>query len=302
MCHMSVYVVFAMYKGVLLKLRLPNNFIIEDGNLGLYLRDIARYKPLPAKEEAKMAGRIKRGDTKALEKLIKANLRFVVSVARNYQNQGMSLVDLINEGNIGLIKAARRFDENKNFKFISYAVWWIRQAILQGLADNSRIVKIPLNRVATIHKVGKARINLEQKYNRLPNINEVAKELGITENDVTDSMKIGTTHASLDAPLSDEKSGSLLDLLIDQTIENPDDYAMRKSQNRHIDKVLTVLNKREREIIHLYFGIGEETNYTLDEIGKRTGITRERVRQIKDIALRKLRRSRTIEQLEKFAT
>lgn len=282
-------------------MRLANNFIIEDGNLGLYLRDIARFKPLPAKEESKMAARIKRGDKKALEALIKANLRFVVSVARNYQNQGMSLIDLINEGNLGLIKAARRFDENKNFKFISYAVWWIRQGILQGLADNSRIVKIPLNRVATIHKVGKARINLEQKFNRIPNTTEVAKELGISENDVTVSMKIGATHASLDAPISDEKSGSLLDIIIDQKIENPDDYAMRKSQNTHLDKVLAVLNKREREIINLYFGIGEETNYTLDEIGKRSGITRERVRQIKDIALRKLRSSRTIKQLEKYA-
>ena len=280
-------------------MRLANNFMIEDGNLGLYLKDIARYKPLPAKEEAKMAGRIKRGDTKALEKLIKANLRFVVSVARNYQNQGMSLVDLINEGNLGLIKAASRFDENKNFKFISYAVWWIRQAILQGLADNSRIVKIPLNRVATIHKVGRARINLEQKYNRLPNIGEVAKELGITEDDVTDSIKIGSSHASLDAPISDEKSGSLMDLLVDQSIEETDDYAIRKSENRQIDKVLSVLTPREREIIRLYFGIGEETSYTLDEIGKRSGITRERVRQIKDIAIRKLRRSRTISELTK---
>lgn len=280
-------------------MRLANNFMIEDGNLGLYLKDIARYKPLPAKEEAKMAGRIKRGDNKALEKLIKANLRFVVSVARNYQNQGMSLVDLINEGNLGLIKAASRFDENKNFKFISYAVWWIRQAILQGLADNSRIVKIPLNRVATIHKVGRARINLEQKYNRLPNIGEVAKELGITEADVTSSIKIGSSHASLDAPISDERSGSLMDLMVDKSMEDTDDYAIRKSENRQIDKVLSVLNPRERKIIRLYFGIGEETSYTLDEIGKRSGITRERVRQIKDIAIRKLRRSRTISELTK---
>ena len=281
-------------------MRSLNNYVVEDGNLGLYLRDIARYKPLPANEEIKMAARIKKGDKKALEALIKANLRFVVSVSRNYQNQGMSLVDLINEGNLGLIKAATRFDEKKNFKFISYAVWWIRQAILQGLADSSRIVKIPLNRVATIHKVGRARINLEQKFNRLPNTREVAKELGISENDVTDSMKIGATHASLDAPISDERTGSLMDLMVDRKLENPDDYAMRKSQNRQIDKVLSVLNKREREIIHLYFGIGEETNYTLDEIGKRSGITRERVRQIKDIALRKLRRSRSIKQLEKY--
>ena len=273
----------------------------EKESLDCYLEEIRGIKLLSAEEEVMLGRRIRQGDSEALQKLTKANLRFVISIAKQYQNRGLPLCDLINEGNLGLIKAARRFDENKNFKFISYAVWWIRQAILQGLADNSRIVKIPLNRVATIHKVGKARINLEQKFNRLPNTREVAKELGITENDVTDSMKIGATHASLDAPLSDEKSGSLLDLMIDQKIENPDDYAMRKSQNRQIDKVLSVLNKREREIIHLYFGIGEETNYTLDEIGKRSGITRERVRQIKDIALRKLRRSRSVKQLEKFA-
>jgi RNA polymerase primary sigma factor len=277
-----------------------NNFVVEDGNLGLYLRDIARYKPLPPPDELKMASRIKNGDKKALDRLVKANLRFVVSVARNYQNQGMSLVDLINEGNLGLIKAAKRFDENKNFKFISYAVWWIRQAILQGLADHSRIVKVPLNRVATIHKVGKTSANLEQKYNRLPNMKEVADALGITEDDVADSLKIGSTHSSLDAPLSDEK-GSLMDLMVDSKVEKPDDYAIRRSQNKEVDKILAILNKREREVIRLYFGIGEDTSYTLDEIGKRSGITRERVRQIKDIALRKLRRSKMIKHLMQYA-
>jgi RNA polymerase primary sigma factor len=286
---------------VLLKARITNNFIVEDSNLGLYLRDIARYIPLSPKEEYQVATRIKKGDKKALDRLVKANLRFVVSVSRNYQNQGMSLVDLINEGNLGLIKAAMRFDEKKNFKFISYAVWWIRQAILQGLADNSRIVKVPLNRVATIHKVGKARINLEQKFRRLPNTSEVAKELGISETDVTDSIKIGSTHTSLDAPLTEESQGSLIDLMHDQKIEKPDDYALRRAQNKEIDKLLVVLNDREREIIRLYFGIGEDTGYTLDEIGRRSGITRERVRQIKDMALRKLRRSKIIKQLMKYA-
>lgn len=284
-----------------MKARITNNFIVEDSNLGLYLRDIARYIPLSPKEEYQVATRIKKGDKKALDRLVKANLRFVVSVSRNYQNQGMSLVDLINEGNLGLIKAAMRFDEKKNFKFISYAVWWIRQAILQGLADNSRIVKVPLNRVATIHKVGKARINLEQKFRRLPNTSEVAKELGISETDVTDSIKIGSTHTSLDAPLTEESQGSLIDLMHDQKIEKPDDYALRRAQNKEIDKLLVVLNDREREIIRLYFGIGEDTGYTLDEIGRRSGITRERVRQIKDIALRKLRRSKIIKQLMKYA-
>jgi len=258
------------------------------------------YKAVAPTDELKMASCIKSGDKKAVDRLVKANLRFVVSVARNYQNQGMSLVDLINEGNLGLIKAAKRFDENKNFKFISYAVWWIRQAILQGLADHSRIVKVPLNRVATIHKVGKTSANLEQKYNRLPNMKEVADALGITEDDVADSLKIGSTHSSLDAPLSDEK-GSLMDLMVDSKVEKPDEYAVRKSQNKEIDKILAILNKREREVIRLYFGIGEDTSYTLDEIGKRSGITRERVRQIKDIALRKLRRSKMIKQLMSYA-
>lgn len=284
-----------------MKYQLKNKFIVEDSNLGLYLRDIAKYTPLSPKEEYQIASRIRKGDKKALDTLVKSNLRFVVSVARNYQNQGMSLVDLINEGNFGLIKAARRFDEKKNFKFISYAVWWIRQAILQGMADNSRIVKVPLNRVATIHKVGKVRVNLEQKYRRLPNTREVAQELGISESDVTDSIKIGSSHASLDAPMSEDAQGSLIDLMDDKKIEKPDDYAIRRSQNKEIDQLLILLSKREREIIRLYFGIGEDTSYTLDEIGRRSGITRERVRQIKDIALRKLRRSKIINQLMQYA-
>lgn len=275
-----------------------NSFFVEEGNLGLYLRDISRYKPLATQEEYNMAVRIRKGDTEALNKLIKSNLRFVVSVARNYQNQGMSLVDLINEGNLGLIKAAKRFDEKKNFKFISYAVWWIRQAILQGLADHSRIVKVPLNRVATIHKVGKARVNLEQKYRRLPNTTEVAEELGITEDDVTNSMKIGSSHASLDAPLSDGMSGSLMDLMQDQKHEKADDFAMRMSQNRVINKLFNVLTDREKEVVRLYYGIDEDANYTLTEIGSRMSITRERVRQIKDIALKKLKRSKKIKDLK----
>lgn len=282
-----------------MKSRLSSNYVVDDGNLGLYLRDIARFRPLSPKEEYQVAVRIKKRDRKALDRLVKANLRFVVSVARNYQNQGMSFVDLINEGNLGLIKAAMRFDEKKNFKFISYAVWWIRQAILQGLADNSRIVKVPLNRVATIHKVGKARINLEQKFRRLPNTREVAEELGMTESDVTDSITIGSSHTSLDAPLTEEAQGALIDFMDDDKIEKPDDFTVRRSQNKEIDRLLVILTEREREIIRLYFGIGEDTGYTLDEIGKRAGITRERVRQIKDTALRKLRRSNIIQQLMK---
>ncbi len=281
-----------------MKANAQNTFLVEDGNLGLYLRDISRYKPLATQEEYKKAVLIKQGDSEALDQLVKANLRFVVSVARNYQNQGMSLVDLINEGNLGLIKAAKRFDEKKNFKFISYAVWWIRQAILQGLADHSRIVKVPLNRVATIHKVGKARVNLEQKYRRLPNTKEVAEELGITEDDVTNSMKIGSSHASLDAPLSEGMTGSLMDVMQDSKHEKADDFAMRRSQNRVINKLFHVLTDREKEVVRLYYGIDEDANYTLTEIGSRMNITRERVRQIKDIALKKLKRSKKIKDLK----
>lgn len=268
-----------------------NPFIIEDGTLALYLRDIAKHKALSAKEEAETAKRIEKNDRRAVEKLVKANLRFVVSVARNYQNQGMPLSDLINEGNLGLIRAAYRFDEKKNFKFISYAVWWIRQAILQGLADHSRIVRVPLNRVAIIHKVGKIRAKLEQKYRRIPNDLEVADELDMNESDITSTMKIGNRHTSLDAPINDDNAGALIDLLRNDDQEDPDDRAVKKSINREVEKVLVILTERERSVIRMYFGIGEETSYTLEEIGRQSNITRERVRQIKNSALKKLKRS-----------
>ncbi len=276
-----------------------NPLFAEDGALGLYLRDIARHKALPASEEAETARRIRKGDQRAVEKLIKANLRFVVSVARNYQNQGMPLSDLINEGNLGLIRAAYRFDEKKNFKFISYAVWWIRQAILQGLADHSRIVKVPLNRVATIHKVGKTRAKLEQKFRRLPNDSEVADELEINETDVTNTMKISNRHASLDAPIKDENAGTLIDVLHNNDQIDSDNSAEKGSINKEIEKVLGILTERERKVVRMYFGIGEETSYTLEEIGKQSDITRERVRQIKDAALKKLKRSGKCQKLMK---
>ncbi len=278
-----------------------NIFFVEEGSLGLYLKDIAKHKALTAKEEAEMARRIKKGDKKAVEVLVKANLRFVVSVARNYQNQGMPLADLINEGNLGLIRAAYRFDEKKNFKFISYAVWWIRQAILQGLADHSRIVKVPLNRVATIHKVGKARAMLEQKFRRLPNDKEIADELQITEAEVTSTLKISNRHASLDAPIKDENGGSLFDIIRSDDQEDTDQKAIEESVGREIEKVLDTLTEREQNVVRMYFGIGEETSYTLEEIGQQLQITRERVRQIKDAALRKLRRSGKAQKLMKNA-
>ncbi len=268
-----------------------NSFIVEDGNLGIYLREIAKHKALSPDEEADTARKIRLGDKKAVERLVKANLRFVVSVARNYQNQGMPLADLINEGNLGLIRAAYRFDEKKNFKFISYAVWWIRQAILQGLADHSRIVKIPLNRVATIHKIGKARAKLEQKYRRLPNDSEVAAELGLEETEVAGTMQISNRHASLDAPIRDDNGGTLIDILRDEEQDNADDDATKGSLNDEVEKILEILTDRERNVVRMYFGIGEDTNYTLEEIGEQSGITRERVRQIKDAALKKLKRS-----------
>ncbi len=278
-----------------------NIFFVEEGSLGLYLKDISRHKALSSKEEAEMARRIKKDDAKAVEILVKANLRFVVSVARNYQNQGMPLADLINEGNLGLIRAAYRFDEKKNFKFISYAVWWIRQAILQGLADHSRIVKVPLNRVATIHKVGKARAMLEQKFRRLPNDKEIAEELDISEAEVASTLKISNRHASLDAPIKDENGGSLFDIIKNDEQEDTDSKAIEESVSREIMKVLDTLTEREQNVVQMYFGIDEETSYTLEEIGQQLQITRERVRQIKDAALRKLRRSGKAQKLMRNA-
>ncbi len=283
-----------------MKARLPSSLLIEEGNLGVYLRDISRYGPLSSADEREMAIRIRKGDKRALDRLVKSNLRFVVSVARNYQNQGMTLVDLINEGNLGLIKAAMRFDEGKNFKFISYAVWWIRQAILQGLADHSRIVKIPLNRVATIHRVGKARIALEQKLGHTPGIAEIAEELGIPEEDVASSLQIGRSHASLDAPIGDDSSGSLIDIISDDNAVSTDDVSMADARTNEVERLMSLLGSREEEVLRLYFGIGEDTAYTLEEIGIRTGITRERVRQIKDTAIAKLRKHHRAKELWEF--
>jgi RNA polymerase primary sigma factor len=281
----------------------PTNNLIspEEGTLNLYLKEIAKHNGLSAKREAELAVRIRKGDRKALHTLIQANLRFVVSVARNYQNQGLPLSDLINEGNIGLIRAAYRFDEKKNFKFISYAVWWIRQAILQSLANQSRIVKMPLNRVATIHRVGKARAKLEQKYRRLPNNREVAEELGIDENEVAQSMKIGNNHTSLDAPLAQGKEGCLLDIMEDEEQESIEEIVSQISLNQQIDRLLEILTEREQIVVRMYFGIGEETTYTLEEIGARANITRERVRQIKDSALEKLRQLKKTHRLKKHS-
>jgi RNA polymerase primary sigma factor len=261
----------------------------EDPSLDLYLREIGETPLLTADEEVELAKKIRQGDHASLERLTKANLRFVVSVAKQYQNQGLSLADLINEGNIGLIKAAKRFDETRGFKFISYAVWWIRQAILQALAEQSRIVRLPLNRVGTLHKIGKISSSLEQEYGREPSPDEIAKELALTEVEVSDTLKISNSHLSLDAPFSDSEDNSLLDVLEDELQPSPDESLLDESLRIEIEKALDTLTPREAEVINLYFGLSHEKPLTLEEIGARFSLTRERVRQIKEKAIRRLR-------------
>ena len=261
----------------------------EDESLDQYLQEIGEVDLLRADEEVTLAKRIKKGDQDALEKLTKANLRFVVSVAKQYQNQGLSMGDLINEGNLGLIKAAKRFDETKGFKFISYAVWWIRQAILQALAEQSRIVRLPLNRVGALHKIGKASSGLEQEYGREPSPGEIADELEMSDYEVMDTLKISSRHLSLDAPFNEGEDNSLLDVLDDPAQDPPDEPLIDDSLKREIDKALATLTPREAEVISLYFGINREQSLTLEEIGERFGLTRERVRQIKEKAIMRLR-------------
>jgi len=269
----------------------------EDRSLDLYLREIGETSLIKAEEEVRLARRIKQGDKGALDKLTKANLRFVVSVAKQYQNQGLSLADLINEGNIGLIKAAKRFDETRGFKFISYAVWWIRQAILQALAEQSRIVRLPLNRVGTLHKIGKISSRLEQDLGREPSPDEIAKELELSEGEVSDTLKISNSHLSLDAPFSTSEDNSLIDILEDEFQPSPDEALLSASLRVEIEKALDSLTPREAEVINLYFGLNSEKALTLEEIGARFSLTRERVRQIKEKAIRRLRhasRSRSL--------
>lgn len=261
----------------------------EEQSLDLYLREIGETPLITADEEIELAKRIKQGDQLALEKLTRANLRFVVSVAKQYQNQGLSLADLINEGNIGLIKAAKRFDETRGFKFISYAVWWIRQAILQSLAEQSRIVRLPLNRVGTLHKIGKISANLEQEFGREPSADEIAQELELTEKEVADTLKISNSHLSLDAPFSSSEDNSLIDILEDEFQPSPDESLLDESLRVEIEKALDTLTPREAEVISLYFGLSHEKPLTLEEIGARFSLTRERVRQIKEKAIKRLR-------------
>lgn len=261
----------------------------ETASLDKYLQEIGKVDLITADEEVELAQRIKAGDQIALEKLTKANLRFVVSVAKQYQNQGLTLPDLINEGNLGLIKAAQRFDETRGFKFISYAVWWIRQSILQALAEQSRIVRLPLNKIGSINKINKTFAFLEQAHERMPSAEEIAKELDMTVNDVKESMKNSGRHVSMDAPLIEGEDSNLYDVLRSGESPNPDRELLHESLRTEIERALETLTPREADVIRLYFGLGDQHPMTLEEIGETFDLTRERVRQIKEKAIRRLK-------------
>ncbi|MAJ05290.1 MAG: RNA polymerase subunit sigma [Crocinitomicaceae bacterium] len=261
----------------------------ESQSLDKYLQEIGREELITAEMEVELAQKIKQGDQIALEKLTKANLRFVVSVAKQYQNQGLTLPDLINEGNLGLIKAAQRFDETRGFKFISYAVWWIRQSILQALAEQSRIVRLPLNQVGSLNKINKAFSKLEQEFERPPSSDELASALDLTEEKVKDTMKVSGRHVSVDAPFVDGEDNSLLDVMVNNDSPKADLELMRESLQREIERSLATLSDREKDVVMLFFGIGKQHGLTLEEIGSKFDLTRERVRQIKEKAIRRLR-------------
>ena len=261
----------------------------ETASLDKYLQEIGRVDLITAEEEVELAQRIKAGDEMALEKLTKANLRFVVSVAKQYQNQGLSLPDLINEGNLGLIKAARRFDETRGFKFISYAVWWIRQSILQALAEQSRIVRLPLNKIGSINKINKAYALLEQRLERPPTAEEVAKELDLTEDEVKQAMKNSGRHVSMDAPLVEGEDSNMYNVIGSEDSPNPDEGLMIDSLRQEIGRALATLTPREGEVVKAYFGLNGAHAMTLEEIGEAFDLTRERVRQIKEKAVRRLK-------------
>ncbi len=261
----------------------------ETASLDKYLQEIGKVDLITAEEEVELAQKIKAGDQIALEKLTKANLRFVVSVAKQYQNQGLTLPDLINEGNLGLIKAAQRFDETRGFKFISYAVWWIRQSILQALAEQSRIVRLPLNKIGSINKINKTFAHLEQAHERIPSAEEIAKELDMTVEDVKQSLKNSGRHVSMDAPLIDGEDSNLYDVLRSGESPNPDKELLHESLRTEIERALDTLTPREADVVRLYFGLAEQHSMTLEEIGETFDLTRERVRQIKEKAIRRLK-------------
>lgn len=272
----------------------------EEGSLDQYLREISKYSLLKREEEVELAVQIHVGCAESLDKLVRSNLRFVVSVAKKYQNQGVSLSDLINEGNLGLIRAAHKFDETKGIKFISYAVWWIRQAILQALAEQSRIVRVPLNRAGTLHRIGKRSSALQQELGREPTIDEIAEGMDIPKDEVAKTLAISRSHLSLDAPLTPGEDNKLLDYLPDDQSPGPDDQTFERALSNSIEEVLRTLKEREAKILRLYFGLDSQEAMTLEEIGGLLGITRERVRQIKEKALARLRHVSRARSLESF--
>ncbi len=274
----------------------------NDANRALsrYLQEIGKFQPLDPVREVELAKRVKQGDRKALKELTEANLRFVVSVAKDYQGQGLPLTDLINEGNLGLIKAAERFDETRGFKFISYAVWWIRQSVLQALAEHSRIVRLPLNRVGTISKINKTSERLEQEFERHPRDDELARQLAMQPHEVSDAVRISRRHHSLDTPFSDDDKNCLLDVIEDNKQESPDKDLMRDSLREEVLAALETLKDREKDVIKMYFGIGRDYALTLNEIGEEFNLTRERVRQIKEKAIRRLRHKSRSKKLRSY--
>jgi RNA polymerase primary sigma factor len=272
----------------------------ESQSLDKYLQEIGKVGLITSDEEVILAQRIREGDQMALEKLTKANLRFVVSVAKQYQNNGLTLGDLINEGNVGLIKAAKRFDEKRGFKFISYAVWWIRQSIMQALAEQSRIVRLPLNRVGSLNKISKTFSDLEQKFQREPSPDELAEVLDVTTEEVVDTLKVGSRHVSMNAPFVQGEENGLLDVLENDSEETPDSGLMIDSLRREVQRSLSTLTQRESDVIAYYFGLNGEHAMTLEEIGEKFSLTRERVRQIKEKATRRLRHSSRSKTLKSY--
>ncbi len=272
----------------------------ESASLDKYLQEIGREELITADEEVQLAKRIREGDQRALEKLTRSNLRFVVSVAKQYQNQGLSLPDLINEGNLGLIKAAKRFDETRGFKFISYAVWWIRQSILQALAEQSRIVRLPLNQVGSLNKINKAYSKLEQEFEREPSAEELASILDLPQDKIADTMKVSGRHVSMDAPFANGEESTLMDVLVNHDSPRADNSLMNESLSKEIERALSTLTERERDVVKLFFGIGINHGLTLEEIGAKFDLTRERVRQIKEKAVRRLRHSSRSKLLQQY--
>ena len=271
----------------------------EGESLDKYLQEISKEELLTVEEEVELAARVKKGDQKALETLTRANLRFVVSVAKQYQNQGLSLPDLINEGNLGLIKAAERFDETRGFKFISYAVWWIRQSILQAIAEQSRIVRLPLNQVSSVNKISQVLSRFEQENERRPSVDEISEQVDLPLEKIDEALSINGKHVSVDAPFADGEDNSLLDVLVNDNSPSADKQLVLESLRQEIQKALSCLNERERMIIEAYYGI-EQPEMTLEEIGTRYGLTRERVRQIKEKAIRRLRNNTQNKMLKSY--